>query len=153
MNGAKASSFSPSTVFAASSASFAASAAFFSSAAAEKQAYEEALADGNAKEEALKAAENAEATTALAAKKAELAEANDQLKKATKSKDEMLLNEYEYYDVMAKALYTAFFKSLVSKCEEDHDYQIFMNIGEEAENDKGIVNIYNAWYESMYGAG
>ena len=122
--------------------------------AAEKQAYEEALADYNAKADALKAAENAEPITALAAKKEELAKANDSLKKATKSRDDMLLHEYEYYDNMAKTLYNAFFKELIAECEADPDYQLFMNIGEEtADDEKGIVVSYNTWYDSMYGAG
>ena len=121
--------------------------------AAEKQAYDEALADYNAKAEALKAAQNAEAITALAAKSAELSDAKTAKAKAIKARDDMLREEYEYYDVMAKALYTAFFKSLITECEADPDYTIFMNLGEEAENDKGIVSIYNNWYDSMYGAG
>ncbi len=122
--------------------------------AAEKQAYETALAEYTAKEEALKAAENAEALTQLEAKKTELAEASSSLKKATKTKDEMLQKDYEYYDVMAKTLYGAFFKSLIAECEENDDYKLFMNVGEElADDEKGIVAAYNTWYESMYGAG
>ena len=122
--------------------------------AAEQKAYEDALAAYNAKEEELKAAENADPITTLASKRTELAEANDTLKKTVKSRDEMLRNEYEYYDNMAEMLYTAYFKTLIAKCEEDPDYLLFMNIGEElAENENGIVNMYNTWYDSMYGAG
>ena len=48
---------------------------------------------------------------------------------------------------------------LLKKLDEDlgtlsnnADYQQFMNVGEEqADNENGVVYIYNEWYASMYG--
>ena len=59
----------------------------------------------------------------------------------------------QHYDEIAKKLYNDFFKSIVTDLEKNNpDYQQFMNIGEEqADNENGIVAIYNDWYSATYG--
>lgn len=76
-----------------------------------------------------------------------------QIKALTTSISNFSTRTYTYRDDIYKTLYTAYFKKLVAECEANADYAVFMNIGEDnADNEKGVIYIYNEWYSSMYGS-
>lgn len=125
----------------------------FKNGTAEKAAYDAAVKELADKEDALTAANNAEILKMIAAKESEKSEANVTLKNTSSSLDAMKRTTVACYDEIASKLYGDYFKSIVTDLEKNNpDYQQFMNIGEEqADNENGIVNIYNDWYSATYG--
>ncbi|MBO4869079.1 MAG: hypothetical protein J5585_05155 [Clostridia bacterium] len=125
----------------------------FDNGKAEKAAYDAALADQAAKQKAYEDASDAEIFKTIAEKNAEASEYNQTVKKATSELNNFTRTTTECYDAIAKSLYEEYFKSIVTDLEKNNpDYQQFMNIGEEqAENENGIVYIYNEWYSATYG--
>ena len=125
----------------------------FENGKSEKAAYDAAVADQAAKQKALDDANAAEIYDQIAAKSAEKDEASQILKKSTSEYNNFTKTSTECYDAIAYTLYNEFFKGIVTDLEKNNvDYQQFMNIGEEqAENENGIVYIYNEWYEATYG--
>lgn len=119
----------------------------------EKDKYDKALADYNAKKEALDAANSAEVFTKLNDLSTEMATLNGKLKDAQSKYDNFKVKKSEYYDAIAANLYAEFFKNTVTDLEKNNvDYQKFMNIGEDYSDDEnGIVAIYNEWYSATYG--
>ncbi|MBQ7699728.1 MAG: hypothetical protein IJT49_05235 [Clostridia bacterium] len=122
-------------------------------ASAEKNKYESAKATLSAKEAARDVIANSDTFTQIAEIEARMSELNIVLKNAMSEFDGFKTKSYEYYDEIANTLYTEFFKNTVSDLEANNaDYQQFMNVGEEqADNENGVVYIYNEWYSSMYG--
>ena len=116
-------------------------------------AYDAAKADLEAKKAALDAANNAEVFNKISAAEAEMSEANLQNKNAESELSQFKLKSHEYYDEIASGLYKEFFDGIVKDLSDKNtDYQQFMNIGEEfADNENGVVYIYNEWYNSTYG--
>ena len=119
----------------------------------EKDKYDKAVADAAAKQEALDAANNAEIFTNLTALSTEMATLNGKLKDAMSKNDQFKTKTAEYYDAIAADLYAEFFKNTIADLEKNNvDYQKFMNIGEDyADDENGIVAIYNEWYSATYG--
>ena len=119
----------------------------------EKDKYDKAKADAEAKQKALDDANNAEVFTKLTDLSTEMASLNGKLKDAKSRYDSYLTRSSEYYDAIAANLFAEFFKSTISDLEKNNvDYQKFMNIGEDyADDENGIVAIYNEWYSATYG--
>ena len=120
---------------------------------ADTNKFEAAKAALKAKEDARDAAANSEQLTRAAEVEARLSELNVILKNAISERDGFKEKAYQYYDEIAVNLFNEFFKNTVTDLEENNtDYQEFMNIGEEqADNEDGVVYMYNEWYSSMYG--
>ena len=119
----------------------------------EKDKFDKAAADAAAKQEALDAANNAEVFKQLTDLSNEMATLNGKLKDAKSKNDNFKTKSAEYYDQIASDLYADFFKTTISDLEKNNvDYQKFMNIGEDyADDENGIVAIYNEWYGATYG--
>ena len=122
-------------------------------AAGEKSKYDAAKAALKTKQDAYELLANSEVFTRISEIESRMAELNITLKNAKSEYDGFKTKSYEYYDEIALNLYTEFFKKTVTDLEENNaDYQQFMNVGEEqADNENGVVYIYNEWYASMYG--
>ena len=84
-------------------------------------------------------------------KKEELNAKNKEVNTTKKAVSGFTLVVSDYYDEIAENLYNTFFESLIEECELDPNYQIFMNVDDQAENEKGVVYKYLEWYSSMYG--
>lgn len=125
----------------------------FENGKSEKAAYDAAVADLEAKTAAAEAARNADVLKQISEKESAKSEANVTLKNASSALDSFMKTSLQHYDEIAKKLYNEFFKSIVTDLEKNNpDYQQFMNIGEEqADNENGIVAIYNDWYSATYG--
>lgn len=118
---------------------------------AKQDAYDALVANKEAKLAEIAALE-ADATYAeFVTKKAELSDANKLVTTLKREVADFSLVVSDYYDEIAMELYETFFEGLIEECELDPNYQIFMNIEEQAENEKGVVNMYQEWYTSMYG--
>lgn len=115
--------------------------------------YEAALADYEAKTKALDDERNAEVFKKTNELDLAMGDLNKTIKKATSDKENFKHNTFEYYDAIASDLYDEYFKGIVTDLETNNtDYQQFMNIGEEyADNENGVVSIYNEWYSATYG--
>lgn len=122
-------------------------------AAAEKKAYDAAIATLEEKQEALDNLMNGEEYLHLFDVESQLSALNTTLKSAMQELENFKTKSSEYYDEIALNLYTEFFKDTVTDLEiNNDDYKQFMNIGEDfADNEDGVVYIYNEWYSSMYG--
>ncbi len=122
-------------------------------ASAEKKKYDQAKAALDDKQNAYDQISSSEIFTRIAETEARMSELNITLKNAKSEYDGFMTKESEYYDVIANELYTEFFKETVTDLENNNeDYQKFMNVGEEqADNEDGVVYIYNEWYSATYG--
>ncbi len=116
--------------------------------------YDAAAAKVEEKTAALEAAQNAEIFTKITDLSNEMTALNGKLKDAISRLDKFKAKSSEYYDEIATNLYNDFFKNTVADLEKNNvDYQKFMNVGEDyADDENGIVAIYNEWYSSTYGS-
>lgn len=122
-------------------------------ASAEKNKYDAAKAALKAKQDEIKALSESEIFKRIAEVESEMGELNIIIKNSSSALDNFKAKSSDYYDEIAMNLYTEFFKNTVSDLEmNNEDYKQFMNVGEDqADNENGVVYIYNEWYSSMYG--
>lgn len=114
--------------------------------------FEIAKADLENKQNKLDEINNSDVFTELTAVEKQLNSVYQELKNTNSDYENFKKKSYQYYDAIALNLYTDFFKTTKEYLEaNDEDYQQFMNIGTQSENENGVVFIYNEWYTATYG--